>query len=54
MMQFCERHLWSMLVATVLACATTLFAGHRAALHSKEVAIQLTHQQPQDTAVAAR
>jgi hypothetical protein len=43
-----------MLVVTVLAFATALFASHRATLHTKVVALQQTQQQAPATALVAR
>ncbi len=40
MMQILERNVWSMLVASVLLCATGFFAGHRKALNTTAQAIQ--------------
>ncbi|MBI5545762.1 MAG: hypothetical protein HY901_17880 [Deltaproteobacteria bacterium] len=44
MLQFCERHMWSVLAIAVLGCAIALFTGHRATLHGKAQAAPKTSQ----------
>jgi hypothetical protein len=53
-MQFCERHLWSMLILTLLACAAAVFAGNPSTMKGKVEAVQPAHARAQTAAFAAR